>query len=98
MTQKPLQRRGLGRGLGALIPTAPRPDPAPADRASAEGGDGVPAPGVDVMPEQRSHGESAPEDRAEQPAPAVEPTAADPTTSPRGGADEDVELDGDAAG
>ena len=26
MTQKPQQRRGLGRGLGSLIPTAPRPD------------------------------------------------------------------------
>jgi ParB family chromosome partitioning protein len=26
MTQKPLQRRGLGRGLGSLIPTAPRPE------------------------------------------------------------------------
>ena len=23
MTQKPAQRRGLGRGLGSLIPTAP---------------------------------------------------------------------------
>jgi ParB family chromosome partitioning protein len=26
MTQKPHQRRGLGRGLGSLIPTAPRPE------------------------------------------------------------------------
>ena len=26
MTQKPQQRRGLGRGLGSLIPTAPRPE------------------------------------------------------------------------
>jgi ParB family transcriptional regulator, chromosome partitioning protein len=26
MNQKPHQRRGLGRGLGSLIPTAPRPD------------------------------------------------------------------------
>ncbi len=26
MTQKPAQRRGLGRGLGSLIPTAPRPE------------------------------------------------------------------------
>lgn len=27
MTQKPHQRRGLGRGLGSLIPTGPRPEP-----------------------------------------------------------------------
>src|SRR4051812_23416564 len=26
MTQKPQPRRGLGRGLGSVIPTAPRPD------------------------------------------------------------------------
>ena len=26
MTQRPQQRRGLGRGLGSLIPTAPRPE------------------------------------------------------------------------
>ncbi len=30
MTQKPQQRRGLGRGLGSLIPTAPRPEDAEA--------------------------------------------------------------------
>ena len=29
MTQKPQQRRGLGRGLGSLIPTAPRPEADP---------------------------------------------------------------------
>ena len=34
MTQKPQQRRGLGRGLGSLIPTAPRPEEsAPANGA-----------------------------------------------------------------
>jgi ParB family chromosome partitioning protein len=27
MTDKPIQRRGLGRGLGSLIPTGPRPQP-----------------------------------------------------------------------
>lgn len=49
MTQKPAQRRGLGRGLGSLIPTAPpRPEvPQPAgpngDRGiRSEEGDGVP--------------------------------------------------------
>ena len=30
MTQRPAPRRGLGRGLGSLIPTAPRPDGDPA--------------------------------------------------------------------
>jgi ParB family transcriptional regulator, chromosome partitioning protein len=30
MTPKPMQRRGLGRGLGSLIPTAPRPESATA--------------------------------------------------------------------
>jgi ParB family chromosome partitioning protein len=44
MTQKPQQRRGLGRGLGSLIPTAPRTEehestPAPA----ADGADGADA-------------------------------------------------------
>jgi ParB family transcriptional regulator, chromosome partitioning protein len=100
MTQKPLQRRGLGRGLGALIPTAPRPDSSTADRAPAEGGDGagVPGPGSDVLPEQRSHGESGPEDRAEQPAGAVEPTATDGTTSPSETAEMDTQHAADAAG
>ena len=42
MTQKPQTRRGLGRGLGSLIPTAPRPEEVPeADGASAD----EPAPG-----------------------------------------------------
>ena len=34
MTQKPQPRRGLGRGLGSLIPTAPRPEPVEPDRQS----------------------------------------------------------------
>src|SRR6478609_2205874 len=47
MTQKPPQRRGLGRGLGSLIPTGPRPDhheggsvlsEVPSSRASSESG------------------------------------------------------------
>ncbi len=48
MTQKPQQRRGLGRGLGSLIPTAPRPEESTpangtaADGASATDGIGVP--------------------------------------------------------
>ena len=44
MTQKPQQRRGLGRGLGSLIPTAPpRPEAnGAADPASALDGNGVP--------------------------------------------------------
>jgi len=40
MTQKPQQRRGLGRGLGSLIPTAPRPEEStapPAGPASSGG-------------------------------------------------------------
>jgi len=34
---RPLQRRGLGRGLGSLIPTAPAPAPAEADGAGSPG-------------------------------------------------------------
>jgi ParB family chromosome partitioning protein len=39
MNQKPQQRRGLGRGLGSLIPTAPASPPAadPADLSTAAG-------------------------------------------------------------
>ncbi|NUR10120.1 MAG: ParB/RepB/Spo0J family partition protein [Nocardioidaceae bacterium] len=52
MTQKPQQRRGLGRGLGSLIPTAPReeagapgtvttaPPPGEADGSAAQGSGG----------------------------------------------------------
>jgi ParB family transcriptional regulator, chromosome partitioning protein len=48
MTQRPHQRRGLGRGLGSLIPTAPRPvgDPAgavPDQAGPPQGGEPVPA-------------------------------------------------------
>jgi len=50
MTQKPQQRRGLGRGLGSLIPTAPRPEEsttpqaAPVDPgAPTPNGSGAPA-------------------------------------------------------
>ena len=38
---KPAPRRGLGRGLGSLIPTAPR-DPEPADGPAATDGRGTP--------------------------------------------------------
>jgi ParB family chromosome partitioning protein len=48
MTQKPQQRRGLGRGLGSLIPTAPRPEGStPANGTSADGApatDGIGVP------------------------------------------------------
>jgi ParB family transcriptional regulator, chromosome partitioning protein len=57
MNQKPHARRGLGRGLGALIPTAPRPDVEAepgATRTVAPAGSadwiGVPLPGDDVAP------------------------------------------------
>ncbi len=39
-SHRPQQRRGLGRGLGSLIPTAPQPDPA------TDGAEGVDADGV----------------------------------------------------
>ena len=43
MTQKPQQRRGLGRGLGSLIPTAPRPEEsAGPEQDAAPDGNGVP--------------------------------------------------------
>lgn len=38
MTQKPGQRRGLGRGLGSLIPTAPRPETHEAPGAATDRG------------------------------------------------------------
>ena len=43
MTNKPTQRRGLGRGLGSLIPTAPTEQPSP-QPAEDHGADGTPAP------------------------------------------------------
>lgn len=49
MTQKPAQRRGLGRGLGSLIPTGPRePDSSPSsapESGSAPEPDSTTAPG-----------------------------------------------------
>ncbi len=56
MTQKPEHRRGLGRGLGSLIPTGPRPDATePGSPLSAPDAPDVPAgsapPGVDSVPE-----------------------------------------------
>jgi ParB family chromosome partitioning protein len=50
MTQKPVQRRGLGRGLGSLIPTAPprAEEPVAADQAPA-GSAGQPTP-TDAAP------------------------------------------------
>ena len=56
MTQKPQQRRGLGRGLGSLIPTAPpreevspgAPDGGPAGNGSAGNGFATGAPGSSV--------------------------------------------------
>ena len=44
MTQKPQQRRGLGRGLGSLIPTAPprHEENGATEPASAADGNGVP--------------------------------------------------------
>src|SRR5689334_12908492 len=52
MTQKPQQRRGLGRGLGSLIPTAPRPEvepgseTVPADGSPRVDGTSVPVAGA----------------------------------------------------
>ena len=67
MTQKPQQRRGLGRGLGSLIPTAPRPETVSApsvgpghdghgghdghDGASSAQGTGEPISGADGNPD-----------------------------------------------
>jgi ParB family chromosome partitioning protein len=47
MTQKPAQRRGLGRGLGSLIPTVPaREQAAPSEPGDAQPGTGVPPTGA----------------------------------------------------
>ena len=63
MTQKPQARRGLGRGLGSLIPTAPRPEDGAhgahgADGATpaADGTDGAPP----TVPPDGSTGNGAP--------------------------------------
>ena len=44
MTQKHQQRRGLGRGLGSLIPTAPRPEENGAPEPAPAGADGTGLP------------------------------------------------------
>jgi len=47
MTQKPAQRRGLGRGLGSLIPTGPaREHQAAAEEEASQPGTGVPPTGA----------------------------------------------------
>lgn len=51
MTAKPHQRRGLGRGLGSLIPTAPRPDHHGRGNGSGPDDDHT-APGPDAQPDQ----------------------------------------------
>jgi ParB family transcriptional regulator, chromosome partitioning protein len=56
MTQKPQQRRGLGRGLGSLIPTAPRPEADPA-RETTSPGDGASSGGT--MPDAGTEGPPA---------------------------------------
>jgi len=55
MTQKPQPRRGLGRGLGSLIPTAPRPEPendaAPGERDAQPAMDSAASPVVPAQPD-----------------------------------------------
>ena len=65
MSQKPQQRRGLGRGLGSLIPTGPRPEtvtePEPAEGGAAEA---PPSAGADWIgvPTAREEPSGAPHD------------------------------------
>jgi ParB family transcriptional regulator, chromosome partitioning protein len=60
MTQKPVPRRGLGRGLGSLIPTAPRPDAQPerADTADASAGSPLPEGSTDGPAQRTADGDS----------------------------------------
>ncbi len=70
MSQKPQQRRGLGRGLGSLIPTGPRPEedrptgplvtstPASADWIGVPGDGFASGDGSVSVPEARRSGES----------------------------------------
>ena len=53
MTQKPQQRRGLGRGLGSLIPTAPRPEESTTPQA-APFDPGAPTPNGSGAPDGRT--------------------------------------------
>lgn len=64
MTQRPQQRRGLGRGLGSLIPTAPReeagaPEDGDRDGTPAPGTPGEPAPSRDWAPPTTPAGDGA---------------------------------------
>ncbi|CAN5522912.1 ParB/RepB/Spo0J family partition protein [soil metagenome] len=86
MTQKPQQRRGLGRGLGSLIPTAPRPEEAttPSETESATSAASVsdaPAPGAADW--SGAPGAKADDHGADEPAPPTGPTA-----SPSGSEDQ----------
>lgn len=51
-SNRPPQRRGLGRGLGSLIPTAPAevPPPAPTEDGAAPGADASTTPGAEALP------------------------------------------------
>jgi ParB family chromosome partitioning protein len=106
MSQKPLQRRGLGRGLGALIPTAPPAHSAPdADPSPDESAHSAERPVTEAVPEQRSEpgAQGADEHVApglEQPAPAAvdpHPEASDALThgSESQAGDGDSERGGD---
>ena len=66
MTQKPQQRRGLGRGLGSLIPTAPRPEEAAGTAAPVATDGATASPGAPRAADWiGAPGSSADGDRAE---------------------------------
>jgi ParB family transcriptional regulator, chromosome partitioning protein len=70
MTQKHQTRRGLGRGLGSLIPTAPRPEEAPTADGQGAGAEGTQdaAETVDPGPDHNGAGSIADESaRTEEP-------------------------------
>ena len=108
----PTQRRGLGRGLGSLIPTGPRPDPAvaAAEPASEEASGhpalasadwiGVPLPRDPVAPGEPTSGE--PPDEAGAPADVVPadvvPADVVPADAVVAAGDEAGEKVGDEAG
>ena len=99
MTQKPQPRRGLGRGLGSLIPTGPREEaPAPAERPVAPAG----SPGTADAGTNGSHGSNGTHGPDGSEGPGAGPRSADwigvDAPSPSDGAAGDTSGAGESGG